>query len=397
MEQLVKKHRILLANLKFSFRRKLIDQISWKERMIGIKGSRGVGKTTMILQYIKEKYQISEECLYVNLDDLNFPFKNLIELAEKFTQTGGKILFIDEIHKQSNWIVQLKNIYDFFPNLKIVFTGSSILELDHSKADLSRRVVMYNMQGLSFREFLQIETEKDFSEYNLSEIVENHEQICFDVVSKIKPLKYFSKYIRYGYYPFYLQNIETYSIKLSELINLIVEHDLSYITNIDVEHFTKIKRFLYLLSHYVPVKPNISSLASEMGMSRTTIINYIHYLQKADVLSVIYSSDKKFKSMSKPEKVLLHHPNLYFAINSENANIGSIRETFFANQMSYNHTIEIPQKGDFFVNNKYTFEVGGKNKSYKQIADIENSYIVADDIEIGLKNKIPLWLFGFLY
>jgi len=306
-------------------------------------------------------------------------------------------LFIDEIHKQENWIIQLKNIYDLHPDLQVVFTGSSILELDNSKADLSRRAVLYTMQGLSFREFLQIETKWSFKKYSLAEIIVNHENISFEIMQKLKPLQYFKNYIRYGYYPYYLQNIETYSIKLSELINQVIEFDLRYLANIDIEHYAKLKRFLYLLSQYVPVKPNISDLSAKMGMSRATISKYIHYLEKADILTILYSSDKKFKALSKPEKVLLHHPNLYFALSSDKTNLGSVRETFFINQLLYQHTVEIASFGDFMVDDKYTFEIGGKKKSYKQIANIKDSYIIADDIEIGFKNKIPLWLIGFLY
>jgi uncharacterized protein len=397
MEQLISRHRLLLANLKITFRRDLIDQIHWSERLIGIKGARGVGKTTLVLQYIKEKFGDSKDCLYVNMDDLQFPFKNLIELAEKFEQQGGKYLFIDEIHKQTDWIKQLKNIYDLYTDLHVVFTGSSILLLDHSKADLSRRAIMYNMQGLSFREFLQIETKIEFPKYDLKEILENHERISFEISSKVKPLKYFTNYYQYGYFPYYLNNLETYPIKLSELINQIIEYDLPYLVNIDVAHFAKIKRFLYLICRYVPIKLNISNLAAEMEMSRATVTNYLYYLKKADILNNIYSEEKKFKSLSKPEKILLHHPNLYFAIGDKNINIGSIRETFFVNQLSCNHKIELATEGDFLVDEKYCFEIGGKNKTYHQIANIADSYIAADDIEFGYENKIPLWLFGFLY
>jgi len=397
MEQLIEKHRMLLMNLKTTFRRNLLDEIMWNDRLIGIKGSRGVGKSTLLLQHIREVFGTSETCLYVNMDDLSFPYSNLIELAKRFVQLGGKYLFIDEVHKQPNWVIQLKNIYDTYPELNVVFTGSSILELDHSKADLSRRAVMYSMQGLSFREFMQIESGEQFSVLSLNEILENHVNICFDIASRVKPLMYFQNYYRYGYFPYYLQNVATYSIKLSETMNQIIEYDLPYLANIDIEHFAKIKRFLYLLSHYVPVKPNISSLAQEMQMSRATVSNYLHYLHKAEILNTLYTEDKKFKSLAKPERILLHHPNLYFAIAGENMNKGSIRETFFVNQLSYHQSISIAKAGDFYVNEKYTFEIGGKNKDYQQIANIPNSYIVADDIEIGIGNKIPLWLFGFLY
>ncbi len=397
MDSLFQKQRILLANLNLLFKRDILNQISWSDRLIGIKGARGVGKTNMILQHIKEKCGASTECLYVSMDDIEFPYRNLIELAGKFYQLGGKQLFIDEVHKQENWIVQLKNIYDQYPGLQIVFSGSSILELDHSKADLSRRAVIYTIRGLSFREFLQIETKSSLKKYTLQEIIENHEEISFEIIQKLKPLKYFKEYLKYGYYPFYLQNTETYPIKLSELINQIIEFDLRYLANIDIEHYVKLKRFLYLLSQYVPVKPNISNLSARMGMSRATIINYIHYLEKADILTILYPAEKTLKSLSKPEKVLLHHPNIYFALSSDKSNKGSVRETFFVNQLIHNHDITTLKKGDFMVDKKYTFEIGGKNKSFKQIANIENSYVLADEIEIGYKNKIPLWLMGFLY
>jgi len=397
MEELFKTHRLLINNLKTKFRRDFIDNIFWNEQLLGIKGARGIGKTTLILQYIKENYPInSEDCLYVNMENLNFKFKNIYELAEKCEQNGVKHLFIDEIHKQPNWIVQLKNIYDTFQNLKIVFTGSSILELDHSKADLSRRCIMYNMRGLSFREFLQIQYNLQLPNFTLNEILTNHLDICCELITKFKPIKEISNYFQYGYFPFYLQNIETYKIKLSELINQIIEYDLPYIAKLDVEHIAKIKRFVYLLSQYIPVKPNISNLAASLQMSRETVSNYLFYLQKADILLTLFTEDKKFKALAKPEKILMHHPNLNFAL-SDNANIGSCRETFFVNQLSYKHKIEIANKGDFVVDEKYTFEVGGKNKDYQQIANIENSYVVADEIEFGYKNKIPLWLFGFLY
>jgi len=397
MEQLFNTHRLLLSNLKTTFRRDFIDSIFWNERLIGIKGARGVGKTTIVLQYIKENFAIdSEKCLYVNMDNINFTYKNILELAEKCYQNGVENLFIDEIHKQKDWIKQLKNIYDNFQTLNVRFTGSSILELDHSQADLSRRCVMYNMKGLSFREFLQIQYNIKLPIFSLSEILQNHVNIVSELITKFKPIKEISNYFRFGYFPFYLQNIETYKIKLSELINQIIEFDIPFISNIDFEHITKIKRFLYLLSQYVPVKPNISNLAASMEMSRATVSSYLHYLQKADILTTLFTEDKKFKALAKPEKILLSHPNLNFAL-SNNVNIGSLRETFFVNQLSFKHKIEIANKGDFLIDEKHIFEIGGKNKDYQQIADIENSYIVADDIEFGYKNKIPLWLFGFLY
>jgi len=397
MKLLIEKHRRLVTNLNTKFRRNLLEEIAWNERMLGIKGARGVGKTTLILQYIKERFKISSECLYVSIDDLNFPFDNLIQLADEFSKIGGKFLFIDEIHRQPNWIIQLKNIYDFYPELKIVFTGSSILEIDNSKADLSRRAILYNMQGLSFREFIEIETNQTFPILSIEDILKNHENICYEILQKIKPFKYFEKYLKYGYYPYYFENRETYDIRLTQLINQVLEYDLLYLANIDKEHYFKIKRFLQILSRYIPFKPNISKLAAEMQMSRASVSNYIYYLQKADVIMTLYHDNKKLKSLQKPEKILLHHPNYYFALARGNEEKGSIREVFFVNQLRYKHEIELSKKGDFLIDKKYLFEIGGKNKTFHQIANIENSFIAADDIEIGIGNKIPLWLFGFLY
>lgn len=397
MEQLVKKHKVLISNLQVSFRHNLIDNIEWQERLVGIKGARGVGKTTLILQYISENYELSSKCLYVNMEDINFPYKNIVELAEEFEKQGGKMLFIDEIHKQKDWVIQLKNIYDFLPGLKVVFTGSSILELDHSKADLSRRAVLYTMQGLSFREFLQIENNISLPVFSLEDIVKKHDEIVFSVFKEVKPLSFFKEYLQLGYFPFYLQNKVTYTIKLSELINQVIDYDLAYFINTDIEHLQKLKRFLYLLSKYVPVKPNISKLAAEMQISRSTISNYIIYLERAAILKRLFDKGSRFKTLAKPNKLLLDNPNLAFALSSENQNIGSLRETFFVNQLSYKHRVELSDKGDFIIDEKYTFEVGGKSKDYSQIANIENSYLASAGIEIGYKNKIPLWLFGFLY
>jgi len=397
MESLITNHRQALANLQISFRRPFIDQIHWEERMIGVKGARGVGKTTLCLQYIAEKYGISNECLYVSMDNVFYPFATLIELAEKFWQRGGKHLFIDEIHKYPNWITELKNIYDSFPSLQVVFTGSSVLHIDNSIADLSRRVIIQTLHGLSFREFLEIETGKQFPKITLSEILKSHEAIAFKLISEIKPLKYFEEYLQIGYYPYYLQNKKTYSLKLSQMIHQVIESDLPVLTRIEPEQINKLKRLLFLLSQSVPFKPNLTKIGEIMQLSRQTIGNYIHLLSKAGLLRLIYSDRHNLSSLAKPEKLFLQHPNYYYALSSSNLQVGSIRETFFVNQLSESHLVETSEIGDFKVNNEFLFEIGGKSKGYKQIANQENSFLALDDIEIGIGNKIPLWLFGFLY
>jgi predicted AAA+ superfamily ATPase len=331
------------------------------------------------------------------MDDVSFPYNSLVDLAEDFYNKGGKKLFVDEIHKYPNWSQELKNIYDSYPDIQVVFTGSSILHIHGGKADMSRRAVVYKMQGLSFREFLQIETGLKFPKYKLPEILNNHEAIAIKVVGKVKPLEYFQNYLKFGYYPYYLQGKNTYPIKLSATIGLTIEADIPYLLNMEMKYINKLKRFLYVLSTNVPFKPNITQLAQSMEMSRQTTITYLRYLKDAEIISMIYAKGKGYGTLSKPEKIYLYHPNLNYALAEENTNIGNLRESFFLNQLSYLYNIEAAATGDFFVNNEFTFEVGGKNKSFTQIKSIKNSFIAADDLESGIGNKIPLWLFGFLY
>jgi len=397
INQLFTKHIKAINGLKTRFRSNFHDKIQWNERLVGIKGARGVGKTTFILQHIHETFGLSRDCLYVSLDDIAFPYENLVQLAEEFEKSGGKYLFLDEIHKYVNWSQELKNIYDSFPDLHVVFTGSSILDILKGKADLSRRAVVYRMQGLSFREFLQIETEKPFQQFTLDELLQNHEQLALEINQKVKPFQYFDKYLRYGYYPYYLENIENYTFKLSNTISLMIETDLPLLSNVDIQYLGKIKKFLNLLSSNIPFKPNVTNLAAGIGISWQSVINYLHYLDEAEIIKTIYFEGKDIKSLSKPEMIYLHHPNHFYVFNDEVVNKGSLRESFFVNQLSNKYKVEKAKRGDFVVNEKFYFEIGGKNKTYHQIAGIQNSYIAADDIEYGFNNKIPLWLFGFLY
>lgn len=396
-DQLFAKHIRILNNLNLKFRSHLIDRISWNDRLVGIKGARGVGKTTLILQYIKENFGFDRSCLYVSLDDIAFDFESLVQLADEFQKTGGKYLFFDEIHKYANWSIELKNIYDSFPELHVVFTGSSILDILRGKADLSRRAIVYKMQGLSFREFMQIETGLPFQLYPLAEILENHEQICIEINRKVKPFQFFQNYLKYGYYPYYLENKENYTSKLANTISLIIETDLPLFFNVDIQYLGKIRKFLNLLSREIPFKPNVSNLAAAIGISWQSVINYLHYLDEAEFIKLIYHEGKDIKSLSKPDMVYLHHPNHFYVFSDELTNRGNLREAFFVNQLSYHHKVETAKPGDFLVDEKYCFETGGRNKTYHQIANLENSFVAADDIEYGFGNKIPLWLFGFLY
>lgn len=397
MELLYSNHFRKLANLKPTFRRNFIDEVDWSEQLVGIKGARGVGKTTLLLQYIKETYGNSRECLYVSLDDVTFSYKNIVELAADFWNKGGKVLFFDEVHKYSNWSQELKNIYDTYPGLKVVFTSSSLLHIHSGSADLSRRAVVYQMYGLSFREFLEIETGNKFEKYTIEQIISEHTNIVTQLVAKIKPLAWFANYLRYGYYPYYLQNKRNFSAKLASAINLTLEVDLPWLMNVDVRHLNKLKRLLYILATNVPFKPNISKLAESLDLARPTVSQYLSYLQEAEIIRMMYATGKGYNTLAKPEKVYLWHPNLNYTLANNNTDPGNMREAFFASMVGLTTTIEAPITGDFFVGGKYTFEVGGKNKTTEQLKNIPDSYVAADDIEFGFDRKIPLWLFGFLY
>lgn len=397
MNRLVAKYKEKLEGISLSTTRKYIDRVDWSDRLIGIRGSRGVGKTTLLLHYLKKKYKSSEKALYVSLDDIYFTDNKLYYLAERFYKSGGKTLVLDEVHKYPNWAIEVKNIYDDFFDLQVIFSGSSLLQMQKSKADLSRRAVIYNMPGLSFREFLNFELKEDFKPYTLDEIITNHEMISSEVISKVKPLEFFSKYLNYGYFPFHLENKKTFHIRLNETILTVLEVDLPQVVNINVSNIRSMKKLLSIISSAVPFKPNLTSLSHKSGISINTLKAYLQYLRQAELIIMLPKKGKSLNSMSKPEKVFLHNSSMMYNLADENANIGNIRETFFANQFSHFHEMTAPDNGDFMIDEKYTFEIGGKNKTRKQIIDLENAFVVKDDIEIGYKNEIPLWLFGFMY
>lgn len=397
MEAVYLRHQELLRKLNSFFERPLENEIEWEEQLIGIKGARGVGKTTFLLQYIKAKFGFDKSALYVSMDDIRFTQKNLVELAEEFLNRGGKHLFIDEIHKYPNWSQELKNIYDSYPELKVVFTGSSILHIHGGSADLSRRAVVYYMKGLSFREYLQIETKEKFNKITLNELLANHEEIVREITTRIKPLAYFDDYLRYGYYPYYLQSKKTYHNKLAGTINLILEIDLPYLMNVDLKYVYKLKKLLYILATQVPFAPNITNLAGSLEISRQSVLAYLDYLQNAELIYLLKEKGKSYSVLAKPDKIYLNNSNLLFALAAENTDKGNLRETFFYNQLKQAHTVESSPKGDFLIDGKFTFEVGGKNKKFNQIKTVKNSYLAVDDMESGINNKIPLWLFGFLY
>lgn len=397
MEALRQKFYLKYAEIQVDSVRNFINTIDWSNRFIGIKGSRGVGKTTLILQYIKQHYKAGNSVLYISLDDLYFTDNKLYNLADEFYKKGGKLLAVDEVHRYPNWAAELKNIYDDMPNLKVVFTGSSLLHLRKAKADLSRRAVMYNMSGLSFREFLNFETGSSFPVVSLDEILTNHLEVSLNIIKSIKTLAYFNDYLNFGYFPFYRENRLSYHSKLSEIILTILEVDIPQFASIQVGNIIYLKKLLKIVSKSVPFKPNMAVLSSRTGISLNTLKIYLKLLNDADLLRLLYVNEKGINSMNKPEKIYLNNTSLMFNQGEDNVNIGNLRETFFYSQMSYAHNVKASMDVDFLVDDKYSFEIGGYNKTKKQIQNLKNAYIVKDDIEIGSDNIIPLWLFGFLY
>jgi len=397
MNSLQEKFQRRVQETSLDFVRSLMSKITWEARLIGIKGARGVGKTTILLQYIKENLPVNEETLYISLDNIWFAENKLTNLADDFVKKGGKYLFLDEVHKYPNWAQELKNIYDDYPQLKIVFTGSSLLEILNARADLSRRAIIYNMQGLSYREYLSLTLKKELPILSLDEILSNHVGLAQDLNNKIKPLKHFTGYLKNGYYPFFQEGPTLYFQRLEEIVNLILEIELPLLRKVDIAYVNKLKQLLHIIAQSVPFMPNISKLSERIGINRNTLITYLYFLQEAHIIKNLYKDAKGITKLQKPDKIFLENTNLQFAFSPENADLGNIRETFFVNQLAYKHLTEYTSEGDIKVDRLATFEIGGSNKTNKQIKNIENSYIAADNIEYGSENKIPLWLFGFLY
>lgn len=395
MNDLFNISRIKINNTDTKFKRFLINEINWKNQLIAIKGARGTGKTTLILQYIKLNLPFSDETLYVSMDELFFTKNNLIGLATKFVQNGGKYLFLDEVHKYPNWSREIKLIYDTFPKLKVVFTSSSILEIFKSESDLSRRAVSYTLPEMSLREFIELETGIVLPSFTIDEIVLNHIQITSTILKEIQPIKYFNLYNKYGAYPFYKEGKEEYNQKLLQTINLIIEVDILAVENISFQQIIKLKKLLFAISSSVPFTPNIKKLAAKINLSRQSLVKSLHSLEKARLLILLNKKTRGVTALNKPDKIFMNNTNIMNVIYSETS-IGTLRETFFINQTLYNNIVHIADKGDFIINN-FTFEIGGANKNRKQIHNIKNSYLIKDNITYGSSNTIPLWLFGFLY
>lgn len=396
MENLLLEFQQKIARTTLDFQRYLIDEIDWNNQLIAIKGARGSGKTTLLLQHIKKHLNL-KTTLFVSLDNLYFIEHTVIDLAKNFSKIGGTHLLLDEVHKYANWSRELKLIYDDVPELKVVFTSSSMLEIYKSESDLSRRAVSYDLKEMSFREFIVFETGINLKPIDFTTIIENHTEIASSLLQQIKPIPLFLKYLEFGAYPYYKENSKLYHQKLINTINLIIEIDINAVDHISYELIVKLKKLLFAIATSAPFTPNITKLSERIGASRAVLIQAIKQLERAGLVNELYRPTKGIGALTKPEKLFLNNTNLMYALAKENTNVGNLRETFFVNQFKNLAVIHLAEQGDFLINEKYTFEIGGKNKKQVQIQNIDNSFIAKDNIEIGIGNVIPVWLFGFLY
>ena len=390
MNALYEYQQLILSQINISFLRYKYYELDWTHRVFGIVGPRGVGKTTMVLQYIKQKLSL-QDSLYITLDHIYFSTHTLIDVADKFYKEGGKHLIIDEVHKAFNWSVQLKQIIDSYPNMQIIFTGSSILDIYRGVADLSRRAPIYEMQGLSFREYLVLYHDIQTPTWNLDDLI--NQRVTIPNVEH--PLPLFNDYLKRGYYPF--ERIASdFSTNLMQVINRTMETDIPLYANINISVARKLQNLLVVIAESVPFKPNYKKLAEVTGISRNDIADYIYYMERAGMLMSLHDTTQGIRSIGKSHKLYVDNTNLMYVLSPENIDKGNLRETFFLNQMRVKYPVIASQKADFEIGN-YIFEVGGKNKNQKQLDNNPNGYIVKDDIEFGYRNVIPLWAFGLTY
>ncbi len=384
-----------INQISLDYKRPLYREINWDNRLIGIKGPKGVGKSTLLLQHIKEAFPDRSAVLYVSLDNLWFSKNNLSDLVEYHYTHGGTHIFLDEVHKYKHWQTAIKNIYDDYPDLHIIYTGSSALEIKTAESDLSRRLHSYDMDGLSFREYLSFENVLDYPAITLEDILSNHITMASDITAQLRILPFFEKYLVAGYYPFYKEEGDGYLSRVQEVISQTIDIDIPAVEDVEYETLQKLKKLMVIIANQVPFIPKMNDFYQEMKTSREQGLKLLNILEDAKMISTLKSPVKALKHISAPDKIYLDNTNMLYAL-SEDAQIGTVRETFFMNQLSKSGRVSLPEKGDFKVDGKYLFEVGGRKKSYEQIKDEKNSYLAIDSIEIGNGNKIPLWLFGFL-
>lgn len=397
METLLAKSAALARKTPLAHSRYLLDEIRWDNRLVGIKGARGTGKTTLLLQRMRALGLPATQAAYFSLDDLYFTQNPLSTTVEQFYREGGKVAFLDEVHKYPGWAREVKNLHDFYPDLQIAFTGSSIIDLAKEEGDLSRRALMYELHGLSFREFLDLSGILTFAPFSLDDLLARGREITDLFPGDFRPLEHFRKYLSFGYYPFFLEDEDGFHQRLEQLVRVVIEYDMASLKGFDPRNARKLLLLLFILSSNVPFKPNLTQLAEKAGIHRNTVLNYLIYLENARLIRLLYPPGAGLSLLQKPEKIYLQNTCLAFALAPASPNVGNLRETFFQNQLQCRHEVNVPDKGDFIIDNRYTFEIGGKQKGYKQIAGIPNSFAVRDDMEYPVGKTIPLWLFGCLY
>ena len=397
MITLLEQSERLVTNVSLNFKRYLYDFIKWDNRLIGVKGARGTGKTTLLLQWIKNQNLPTEKAAYFSLDDLYFTTHSLKDTVSQFYKNGGIILVLDEVHKYKNWSLEIKNCYDFYPDLKIIFTGSSIIDIAKQEGDLSRRALLYELVGLSFREYLVMLNSINLPTFTLDDLLFNSSEVKKKIPADFRPLNYFSSYLNFGYYPFGIADTSSVHQRINQLVRTIVEIDMAELKDFDIRNAKKLLQLIYVIAQQVPFKPNISNLAIKTGIHRNSLNNYLYYLEQAKIISLLFPAGNSIATLQKPEKIVLNNTTLLNALAEEKSITGTARETFFVSQLSTFHKVQLPKQGDFIIDDKYTFEVGGKSKGQKQIEGIEYAWIVKDDIELPMLKTIPLWMFGLLY
>lgn len=397
LDEILRIYNRRLQGTPEGFKRYLIDKIDWRDNLIAIKGAKGTGKTTMLLQHIKESFTDKDKALYLSLDNLWFETHSINDLVEYHYTHGGTHLFLDEVHYYSKWKTLIKNINDDYPGLHVVYTGSSMLKIDSGVADLSRRQLPYTLHGMSFREYLLYEGLAEMEPISLDLLLRDHRRIAEDILSNgMKILPAFGEYLRYGYYPFYKSVYSGFEIRLQQVVNHVLENDYPIIEGVEQSTIRKTKRMFMILAEQVPQTPNMSNLYNELETDRNQGLKMLYALEKAGLLALLSDKPKHIDKLSRPEKIFMDNSNLMYAYAMA-PNIGTVRETFFLSQLAVDHSVTYPAKGDFLVDGKYLFEVGGRKKSFEQIKDVADSYLAVDDTEIGHHNRIPLWMFGLLY
>lgn len=393
LNRLIQISKRKLEKLQFQEKRYLFQEIDWNQRLIVLLGHRGVGKSTLLLQRMKE---VEATSIYLSLDDLYFEFNRIVDVIDAFYEAGIRNFFLDEVHRYPYWSKDLKNVYDVYDDIQLIVTGSSMLEIDKEQADLSRRAIVYPLAGLSFREFLYFDQKIRLEAISLNEIIENHQELTPQIMDQIQ-LNSFKKYLEHGYYPFFLESKILYGQRLLQTTNLLIETDIAGYEELNHTSVRTMKRLLYMVSQSVPFIPNIQRLAEKLEVSRNTVLKLLDLLDRAQVFSLLKTSTKGLNYLQKPEKIYLQNSNLMYALSENQTNIGSMRESYFFNQVSVKHEVTASKYSDFMVDNTYTFEIGGANKTSKQIQGVPNAFVAADNIEFGSKTHIPLYLFGFLY